>query len=354
MPIVTAQDLRDHVELAIQVELSTIPPYLYALHSIEDQASDAALLIRSIVVEEMLHAALATNLLLGVGGEPRFDTTDWMPSYPEPLPHHTPPLVLGLEPASPELVRNVFMAIEQPEVHGAPPEADAFETLGQFYHAIELALTHLAGTSDLFAHPRLSRQMGDPTYYAPVTFDAEDSGGLVAVTDLGSAFQAIEIIVHQGEGLSTERWADPLHQELTHYFKLLDIAEGRSPLGAVRPLPRNPKAADFPPDVRQVADLFNAVYRYTYLVMHRIFQGGPGQAELIGSLYGCMSGILSPIAQHLVRQETPAGLAAPTFEIHEFGPDPDAELLALATDAAATWPEIAAPAAAIQAMCGGA
>lgn len=56
MPIDTVDDLREHLLVAIEVELSTIPPYLYAMYSIEDQSSEAALLIRSVVVEEMLHA----------------------------------------------------------------------------------------------------------------------------------------------------------------------------------------------------------------------------------------------------------------------------------------------------------
>ena len=58
MPIQTVPDLREHLELAIRVELSTIPLYLYAMYSIEEQTSEAALLIRSIVTEEMLHAVL--------------------------------------------------------------------------------------------------------------------------------------------------------------------------------------------------------------------------------------------------------------------------------------------------------
>ena len=47
-------ELREHLQMAIGVELSTVPPYLYAMYSIVDQTSDAALLIRSVVAEEML------------------------------------------------------------------------------------------------------------------------------------------------------------------------------------------------------------------------------------------------------------------------------------------------------------
>ena len=244
-----------------QIKLATIPPYLYAMYSIEDQHSEAGLLIRSIAAEEMLHAALATNLLLAVGGESRFGTTKWIPTYPMSVPHHRPPLEIGLTRASEEVVREVFMRIEQPEVHGAPAEPDVFETLGQFYHALELAIVELAGRYPLFENAQPQRQMADPGFYKPVAYDAEDSGGLTLIDDVESAMTAIEIIVHQGEGLSTERWADPAHQELTHYHKLLQIAEGTSPFGSVRPLCSNPRSADYPESIRQVSDLFNVLHR---------------------------------------------------------------------------------------------
>ncbi len=131
MPIETIESLRSHIELAIRVELSTIPPYLFAMYSIEDHGSDAAKLIRSIVAEEMLHAALATNLLLAVGGAPSYGDRSYVPSYPMELPHHRPPLPLELAPCSMETIRDVFMRIEQPELHDAPPEPDDYESLGE-------------------------------------------------------------------------------------------------------------------------------------------------------------------------------------------------------------------------------
>ena len=124
MPIRTVEDLREHLRLAIKVELSTIPPYLFATWSIEDQVCEAAQLLRSIVVEEMLHAALASNLLLAIGGEPNLADPDLAPEYPSPLAHHKPELMLDLAPCSIDLIRNVFMVIEQPEAANAPPEAD--------------------------------------------------------------------------------------------------------------------------------------------------------------------------------------------------------------------------------------
>ncbi len=55
MAITTVQDLRAHLQWAIQVELTTIPTYLYAMYSIKEGGSEAAAVFKGVVVEEMLH-----------------------------------------------------------------------------------------------------------------------------------------------------------------------------------------------------------------------------------------------------------------------------------------------------------
>lgn len=342
MPIATTRGLHDHLEMAIEVELATIPPYLYAMYSIEDLNSQAALLLRSIVVEEMLHAALVTNILLATGGTPDFASTRYMTEFPSNLPHHDPPLTIDLEPCSSRLIEQVFMRIEQPEIRDAPAQPDRFETLGQFYHALEIELGELAETTDLFADPRADAQLSDPRFYRPVALDAEDSGGLLLVDSLDSARDAIEIIIHQGEGLSDERWADPGHQELTHYHKLLQISQGVSPLGRVRPVRINPRTSEFPPSIQPVSQLFNAIYRTLYLVLSRVFQAGSDQARAVGVLYLLMADVLSQLGRFLVDQ--PIGdeeVASPTFEIYQFSSShPLDEVIALAERSARTYPQL--------------
>jgi hypothetical protein len=84
----TVEDLRRHLQWAIELEHSTIPPYLYALYSLDPSlSSDAVQVIGGVVAEEMLHLALAANLLNAVGGQPAFDTPELLPAYPHPLPY---------------------------------------------------------------------------------------------------------------------------------------------------------------------------------------------------------------------------------------------------------------------------
>ena len=344
MPITTPEELREHLALAIQVELTTVPPYLYALYSIEDQTSEAARLIKSVVAEEMLHAALVANVLVAVGGRPNFLDPGIVPTYPGLLPHHVPPLLINLAPASPQLIREVFMVIEQPEAPGAPPEDDEFETLGQFYQALELALEDLSDRHELFVDVGAERQFADPRFYQPVEFDAEDSGGLMLVEDLESACAAIEVVVHQGEGVSDERYADPSHQELTHFYKFEQIADGVSSLGSVRPLLVNPKTADLPEALRPLSDLVNALYRFLYLTMDDLYQPVADKKLVVDRLYGVMSGLLSPAARYLTEQSVGGGrVAGPSFEVYRFDPASPAvdQLKALAARVLAEHPGLA-------------
>lgn len=349
MPLDTPADLRSHVALAMEVELSTIPLYLFALYTIEDPVSEAARLIKSVAAEEMLHLALCSNLLLSIGGQPEFLNPDIVPRYPSLMKHHKPDLRLDLAPCSVDLVRDVFMVIERPEIHDAPPEPDQYETLGQFYHALELAIEDLAERHDLFAEPQRTRQMGDASFYSPVEYDAEDSGGLVLIEDVDSARAAIEVIVHQGEGLSEDRWADPAHQELTHYQKYEAIATGKVPLPRVSPAPTNPRTADYPDAIRPVSDLFNALYRSVFLALDELFSGGSDQRPGIDRLYRTMSNLMAPVARYLLQQPLDAGMvAAPTFEVFEFTTDdPSIEMRSLAELAAEHHPALGAIASAL-------
>lgn len=234
------------------------------------------------------------------------------------------------------------MVIEQPEAPGAMPEEDEFETLGQFYEALEAAIERIAGTTDLFADPRVHRQLADPTFYGAVEFDAEDSGGLLAITDVATAREAIEIVVHQGEGLSDELWADPSHQELTHYHKFKRIAEGESPLGRVRNLMVDPTRDALPASLQPVCDLYNAMYRFVFVLLDRLYSGKEDQHELIGRFYRIMAGTLPAVGRYLTAQPLGDGtFAGPSFEVFDFGgSDPVERLVELASAVLEEHPDL--------------
>lgn len=345
MAIRSIEGLRSHVDLATKVELSTIAPYLYAMYSIQDQESESARLIASVVVEEMLHVCLTANLMLAIGGDPDFSSSA-MPAYPSMLPHHRPPLPLELRRCTTAVVRDVFMVIERPAAVGSPPEDDDYETLGQFYRALENALDTLDTDGNLFAHHQPERQLWEPSFYGPVAFDDPDSGGLVLISDRASARDALEVVIHQGEGVGDDRWADPQHHELTHFFKFEQLATGATEIGPTWPVLDNPSTAAFPERLRGVSDLFNASYGLIFVTLDQIFSGTGDQSRLIGRLYALMSDCLAPTARYLVRcpidDDTTAG---PTFEPYPLGAEPWSHTAELAADVEVGHPDLAGVAA---------
>lgn len=348
MAIDTVPQLHASLRVALRIELATIPPYLYAMYSIADRSSRPSLLLRSIVAEEMLHAALVGNLMLATGADPDFTNHDLVPLFPLELPHHEPVLELSLSPCSQSLIRDVFLQLEAPDA-GEPPLVEGdYRSLGQFYNSLEGGLKRLAVEEDLFATPRLDSQVSGSAY-SPVHLDVEESGGLHVVHDLETALGATEIIVHQGEGLTTERWADPDHHELTHYYKLLQISDRSSPLGAVLPVPTNPRTSEYPADIQPVSTLFNAAYRYLFLTLSDLFSDSADKEQLIGDLYTLMNQVLSPTAHFLTSHVIGAGFcAAPTFELYELDRDqPHRQLSETADEATRLHPQLGGVAGAI-------
>ncbi len=72
--------------MALSIELSTIPPYLSALYSVRDRTSAAARLIRDVVIGEMLHMVLVSNLMNAIGAHPSL-APEFVPLYPGYMPH---------------------------------------------------------------------------------------------------------------------------------------------------------------------------------------------------------------------------------------------------------------------------
>jgi hypothetical protein len=156
--------LKKDLQTAIEIELATIPIYLYTYYSIlrvKDTANTggqsapfmfgntAAANIMSVAVEEMLHMSLSSNVLYALGVRPVLYKRAPSP-YPTPLPNHNP-----VGPAGPDGDTAVmiplgklsyeklwhFLQIEYPQTSGflnlgAWPQDSNWDTIGQFYDFI--------------------------------------------------------------------------------------------------------------------------------------------------------------------------------------------------------------------------
>ena len=172
---------------ALRIELATIPPYIFAAYSLRDQKSLTAQLLKSIAAEEMLHAGLVANLLIGgtlfilsswsdarsaaLGGQPTFffDEKSACSEYPVTL-QHMGGLRLALLPFGPAALEQ-FLTLEQPSQLSASSASSAFaasgefESVGHLYGSLEAAIERLArDNKDLFARPRPELQLAAQNY----------------------------------------------------------------------------------------------------------------------------------------------------------------------------------------------
>ncbi|TDC42320.1 hypothetical protein E1281_36325 [Actinomadura sp. KC345] len=282
--VTTKDDLRNHLIQAAAVETQTIPMYLYAMYSIAGQGHSrwdpgmgAQRLIRSIVIEEMLHLCLVRNILvaLGFGDKVKFYDEDFLPDYPEYMLHRYPPLLLRLSRCDRALVRKVFMEFERPRPakgEGAPGKGQ-YSTIGVFYKSICAGLKKLNDQygEALWANNRPELQ------YTAAYWNKDGGGDTLLVEDLKTADQALKMIIDQGEGAEQVNPSvpiDPLYprpglDELPHYTKFQRIADGIEPIGPTWKVPTDPKGAQYIDDkaATSINKLFNAAYCY---VLHLI------------------------------------------------------------------------------------
>lgn len=199
-PIADLDELREHLQYAIGVELTTIPAYLCALYTIDEGTNTAASeVIQSVVLEEMLHMALAANVLNAIGGVPSTgpvgDGPSPVPVYPTKVPFIDRIPEIHLQRFSPAAL-DEFLAIEYPnDTSVSSASEEQYGSIGAFYEAIEAGLKAHCPPS-VFEAAKTTRagcQLGSDQYYG-------GAGSLIEVTDLESALEAIEEIVREGEG----------------------------------------------------------------------------------------------------------------------------------------------------------
>ena len=215
----TKQDARQSLQLAIGVEFGTLPPYLYALYTIAPGTNpEASRLIRTVVLEEMVHMCLACNILNALGGDPLIQVQH----YPGPLPGDIGPpgegpLWLHLYRFSPEAM-DQGMKIEKPvdapnfPVTGVGEPPPTSVTIGQFYALLDRFLSTLP--ADDWMPNR--NQLSDTQFF---------SGQIFAVNNYADAKRAIEGIVSEGEGSRQSTKYDPLdfQGDVAHYFRFGEI-----------------------------------------------------------------------------------------------------------------------------------
>lgn len=297
--------LQKRLQMAVELEWSTLPPYLYALLSIRrGHNAAAARRIQAVVHEEMVHMCLACNVLNAIGGAPLLADASTVPQYPGPLPGDIgsestrDPWQVHLLAFSKAAMQQA-MHIEEPEdgpiviksvAAGAAAQEPEFQTIGEFYHWLD---RHLQQLPDGAWH-RARHQIGDGQFFA---------GELFAVNGYRDAHRAIDRIVSQGEG--GEKTPLDFQGELAHFYRFEEIFENRAltkssgpsgyswgePLGVdwsgAYPAIRDPATHDFSndPTARSAQDACDRAFTAMVRELQHAVNGSPAR---LGNAVRCM------------------------------------------------------------------
>jgi len=311
------------LQMAIALEFSTLPPYLYALYSIRPGTNaEAAARIKSVAMEEMIHMCLACNIANALGANPVLTA----PTYPGPLPGGIgSDLTVHLLPFSRDAMAQA-MAIEEPEegaIHFPHEEAlmaaaqQEFMTIGQFYRYLDGLLAKLPPSK--WSNGR--NQLDDRQFLA---------GQIFAVNGYPDAHRAIEEIVSEGEG--TKKSPLDFQGEVAHYYRFGEVyydqvlTKANNPQGyvwkgrlgvdwnAVYPAIPDPGSHDFsrdPPAARAAQDRCDQAYTRLVQELQKAVTGDGGR---LGNAARAMFD-LRMAARHAltVPLADPAKVAGPSF-----------------------------------------
>lgn len=372
-------DLHRVLQQALRLEHATVPAYLTALFSLKPGRNlEVARIIRSVVLQEMLHMALVANIINALGGEPDLDPPGFLPRYPGQLPGGVlPNLVVSLRRCSIEQVRDVFMAIEQPDepinteslalLAPVDPGRIHLDTdgslLGYGDEGVERCAEHAARLREFFQvaeyptftigwfYRELARALSDleaEWNRAGETLFVGDParqvvwpnapGHLYRVTDLDTALWSIYEIIHQGEGTPDDPTGGTGGRgELAHYYRFREIVEGRQLIrrdgrwvyegpavpfdpDGVHPMVDDPDTAALPPGsrVRAASELCDRVYRDLLVALGQVFGGQPAA---FGPAVSLMFSLEVQAKRLLELPSAPgaATVAGPSFQVP---PDP--------------------------------
>lgn len=235
------EDLQELLRLAAKLELFTIPFYFYAYYSLKDQKSHVGVHLREVIMEEMLHMAIISNIMHAIENckPPAYSpireleqgrrysrelAEKYVPFYPGRAPiyksfdersdhrrfvERAP--ILSLDSLSRTQIV-AFLRLELPELRNNL-RAEDWETIGEFYNYVKKQMLRCPDLKfrsldqiDLYTH--------NPT---------KERNSMRPVQNLKDALENIDLIMEQGEGATFYNLIK--YQENYYHRKNSDEAE---------------------------------------------------------------------------------------------------------------------------------
>ncbi|MCI5146794.1 MAG: hypothetical protein D3923_15035 [Candidatus Electrothrix sp. AR3] len=216
----TTELVQQHAQVAVAVELYTLPFYITAMTSVRDTDSEPYKIIRSVLVEEMLHLQLTANLCLALDTVPDFRPPQYSLDIPyfksyDPETGDQGIFNVSLGPLNSDIL-NTMLDIETPEDLWVRQNVDhsmscfPYNSIGEMYDALIIGISHVG--ANCFSWTTKHQQEHWPAQDFPQI-----------ISNYSDAQQAIQALVHQGEGhvfnenLSPPPWTEKNFIIPSHY-----------------------------------------------------------------------------------------------------------------------------------------
>jgi hypothetical protein len=175
----------------------------------------------------MGHLLIVANLTVAVGGQPHFSR----PNFPVSPGYFPSGVTARLTPFNRETLEH-FIFLERPKGMEEEKDSQAFEQQDYSREQAEIGLMPTAQDYETIGHlyeaictnlSALDRQLGGSTLFvgdegAQIGGDIVDLPGVCPIRDLKSAVDAIDVVIEQGEGSSSDR-------EDSHYRSFIAIRD---------------------------------------------------------------------------------------------------------------------------------
>ncbi len=383
--LASREQLLYYLSVACEVEQGLCLQYLFTAFSLKDDFSEGGIStgeqltavrrwkadILLIAAQEMVHLVQAANLATAAGGTVQLRRPNF-PQAPDYYPTHLPwrldsfsaetleryicyerPTVevlarmsfgksilakcAALTDESDDVPENYAFAHLPPDLlrRTRPGRARRAMTIGELYEAIGEAFLTLP---DVIIGPEEGQVDGRRIDFPQVTkvFSRDD------------ARRAVELIIHQGEGTTSDRQDSHFGVFLNIYNQLVALKAGDRDFDPVRPVHPNPLSElhldnTFPgwrliddASTLKVNNLCTSTYETMLLMLYRFFatpaQDAPAQARLFMAFVRIMTAVIKPLGEVLTTMpmgnDTPGFTAGPSFEI-----EPDVQVLPFAASA---------------------
>ncbi len=230
-------DLNRHLQHALDLELWTIPLYLTTLYSIKgvpktkhENFPEAAKLIFSVVLQEMLHAEIVCNLSNALGYSPGFtcpvyDESKRIPFIHPPqhlLPDDLKGYQVKLQALNKESLK-LFCAIELPHLREEInwEHKARYDSIAELYEALKLGVITLWDSCYVGSTNNKKQKNNFKEYHNQ---HGKKPGFSVIINSLETALNGIEAIVEQGEGADAKKVAADFRPHIITDEEVYDAA----------------------------------------------------------------------------------------------------------------------------------